>query len=174
VNDWVIRRLSDDNRPGFDCADNDLNEFFSIDSIVSDRELLSVTYVVEFDGVTVAFFSLSNDAVKKRTLNSSRWEKLTNIIPSRKRYASLPAVKIGRLATTVSYQSSGLGSEILDFIKDWFTNGNKTGCRFITIDAYNNPRAIRFYEKNGFTNLLPAKESDKTTLMIFDLMTVRE
>jgi hypothetical protein len=114
---WLIRRLSDDDkRPAFDCGDSDLNEFFAKDSIQSGKELLSVTYVVEVDGVLAAFFSLSNDAVKKDVLGKSIYDLVAILIPSRKRYSTLPAVKIGRLATAVAYQSSGIGSELLDYL----------------------------------------------------------
>jgi hypothetical protein len=172
--DWKIKRLSpDDKRPAFDCGENDLNEFFAVDSIVSANELLSVTYVVEIDDTLAAFFSLSNDAVKKGELEKSGWKRFTQVIPRYKRYSTLPAVKIGRLATDITLQGSGIGSDILDYIKYWFTDGNKTGCRFIIVDAYNNPRTIKFYEQNDFSFLLPTDENQKTRLMIFDLKTIK-
>jgi GNAT superfamily N-acetyltransferase len=174
MSEYVIRRLAlDEKRPPFDCSDSDLNEFFAIDSIVSGSLLLAVTYVVEVEKVVVAFFSLSNDAVKKDELSRSRFERITKFIPRKKRYSTLPAVKIGRLATDVALQSSGVGSEILDYIKSWFIDGNKTGCRFIIVDAYNNDRTIKFYMKNGFSFMLTNDEKQETRLMIFDLMTIQ-
>ena len=159
MSDYVIRRLSvDEKRPVFDCGDDDLNDFFAIDSVVSAKQLLSVTYTVEIDNVLADFFSLSNDAVKKELLDRPIYNRLTRIILSRKRYATLPAVKIGRLATGVAYQSSGIGSEIIDYLKYWFTDGNKTGCRFIIVDAYNNDKTIHFYLKNDFSFLLPSDD----------------
>jgi GNAT superfamily N-acetyltransferase len=173
---WEIRRLSDDeSRPPFDCGDDDLNEFFAKDSIQSSKELLSVTYVVEADNTLAAFFSLSNDAIKKDLMdNPKQFKKLTSDIPRPKRYSTMPAVKIGRLATAVNYQSTGVGSELLDFLKHWFTDGNKTGCRFIVVDAYNKPKAINFYQKNGFSFLLASDEDNSTRLMFFDLKKVRQ
>jgi hypothetical protein len=33
----------------------------------------------------------------------------------------------------------------------WFIDsGNKTGCRFVVVDAYNEERPIRYYQKCGF------------------------
>ncbi|MCQ8180512.1 GNAT family N-acetyltransferase [Methylomonas sp. SURF-1] len=175
--EYSIRRLlHDDHRPEFDCDDADLNEFLAIDSVLASQELLTVTYLVERDGLAVAFFSLSNDAVKKELIqqhDKSSYNRLVRKIPNRKRYSTLPAVKIGRLATAKELQGEGIGSDILDFLKDWFTEGNKTGCRFIIVDAYCNPKTIRFYEKNGFSFLLKSDEDQATRLMIFDLMTVR-
>ena len=85
----------------------------------------------------------------------------------------MPAVKIGRLGVSAKIQSSGVGSSILDFVKAWFTEGNKTGCRFILVDALNNPRTIKFYKDNGFDFLIfnGDDDDDKTRLMFFDLMT---
>jgi hypothetical protein len=40
------------------------------------------------------------------------------------------------------------GQLTLDFIKWWMINDNKTGCCFITVDAY--ATAVGFYLKNGF------------------------
>ncbi len=172
--DFQIRRLNpNDLRPKFDCADEDLNEFFVKDSIEICKQLLAVTYAVEQNSQLVAFFSISNDSIKKETVGRSAFKRVTNLVPHCKRYSSLPAVKIGRLATASSEQSKGIGSEILNFMKGWFTEGNKTGCRFIIVDANNNHATIKFYEKNGFSFLSQKDESEKTRLLYFDLSTLR-
>ena len=49
-----------------------------------------------------------------------------------------------------------------------FVIKNKTGCRFITVDAYLN--AIPFYEKNGFRMMNLEDDDPHTRLMYFDLM----
>ena len=172
----TIRRLSaDDERPYFDCGDTDLNEFFAKDSIENTRELMSVTYVVEDNDMLLAFFSLSNDAIKKTdVVDKPILKKLLKAIPQRKRYSTFPAAKICRLATNAVCQGNGTGSDILDYLKYWFTNGNKTGCRFIIVDAYNNPKTINFYQKNGFNFLLKSDENEHTRLMFFDLASIRE
>lgn len=42
----------------------------------------------------------------------------------------------------------------MTFIKDWFRHeDNKTGCRFIVVDAYNEERVLKYYDKNGFLPL---------------------
>ena len=60
------------------------------------------------------------------------------------------------------------------FIKDWFRHeDNKTGCRFIVVDAYNEEKILRYYERNGFVPLynydIPQDEPLKTRLLYFDL-----
>lgn len=169
-----LKRLEPDQpRPEFNCGDPDLNDFFTNDSIVSDKQLLSVTYLaLDENGEGIAFFSVSNDSVKKESsdIAKNRWR---NISPQQKRFSSMPAVKIGRLATRDDLQGQGIGSEVMDFIKFWFTQGNKTGCKFILVDAYNDTRVLQFYKDNGFDFLVSKDQDEKTRLMYFDLITFR-
>ena len=44
---------------------------------------------------------------------------------------------------------------------------NKTGCRFLTVDAY--AAAVPFYEKNGFIPLNNEDVDSATRLLYFDL-----
>lgn len=150
------------------CGDSDLNEFFFTDSRLVFKELISVTYAWIDQGQTLAYFSISNDAIA-REVDKAAYRRAAKKVPHAKRYLTLPAVKIGRLAVDRQFQSLGVGSVILDFIKGWFTVGNKTGCRFIVVDAVNKPETLRFYSKNGFLFLNPKDERDKTRLMYFDL-----
>lgn len=60
-----------------------------------------------------------------------------------------------------------MGSFLLDFIKTLFVINNKTGCRFITVDAYK--AAVPFYEKNGFLPLTSKDNNEHTKLMYYDL-----
>ena len=84
----------------------------------------------------------------------------------------MPAVKIGRFAVASDCRRAGHGTQVMDFIKLWFITGNKTGCRFIILDALNNPEAITFYESNGFRFLNVADAHEPTRLMYFDLMEI--
>lgn len=179
LEELYLRRLgSSDDRPCFDCGDEDLNEFFAKDSKEGTNKLVSVTYIFETEtGEVVSYFCLSNDAVRKEDTSKSRFKKLLSLLPREKRYSSMPAVKIGRLATNKKFQCSGAGTKTLDYIKMWFTEGNKTGCRFIIVDAINNPKALNFYQKNGFDFLDfhqgEEKNNGHTRLMFFDLLTFR-
>lgn len=171
-----LRRLDPDSqRPPFDCGDDDLNDYFHTDSILAGQELLAVTYLFEMNDEPVAFISVSNDSIQRELLTGSRYKKATRFVPRRKRYSSMPAVKIGRLATSAGRQSNGVGAEVLNFMKYWFTHGNKTGCRFIIVDAYNTEKVVSFYQRNGFDFLVTSSDKkDTTRLMYFDLATFRE
>jgi len=58
-----------------------------------------------------------------------------------------PAVKIGRLAVSENYAHQGIGEQILQYVKALFAFGNRSGCRFLTVDAYAD--AVSFYENKG-------------------------
>jgi GNAT superfamily N-acetyltransferase len=165
----VYRLNAEDARDhDFDCGDTDLNEFFFEDSRLASQELISVTYAWKQNGKTLGYFSLSNDSVKRELFSKPQIKNVARP----KRYATLPAVKIGRLAVAHKAKKQGIGSNILSFIKVWFTDDNKTGCRFIIVDAYNNEETIHFYKKNHFAFLLKNDELDETRLMIFDLKNI--
>lgn len=61
-----------------------------------------------------------------------------------------------------------LGTQVLNIIKSMFVINNKTGCRFITVDAY--LAAVPFYKKNGFRMMNLEDNDPHTRLMYFDLM----
>ncbi len=145
-----------------------------MDSIVGARELLSVTYAfLADDGRVRAFFSLSNDSIKKEDLPKSTYKRVQKGIPSEKRYSSMPSVKIGRLGVCATEKRTGIGTTVIDYLKAWFTLGNKTGCRFLVVDAYNTAKVIDFYKKNAFLFLTATDEKEKTRIMYFDLKTFR-
>lgn len=165
----LVRLGAQDERDkGFDCGDDDLNEFFFDDSRIACSELVSVTYTWNQAGTILGFFSVSNDSIKREVMSGSALRRVAR----RKRYSSLPAVKIGRLAVDKRFHGRGIGTDILSFVKGWFIDGNKTGCRFVVVDAYNNDKTTAFYLKNGFNFSLTSDKSDTTRLMFFDLMTV--
>ncbi len=47
------------------------------------------------------------------------------------------------------------------------THGNRTACRFLTVDAYSN--AVGFYESMGFRFITKKDEGEDTRLMYYDL-----
>ena len=157
----------------FDCGDADLNEFLSVDAKNYLQELLAVTYIIESQEDIVAFFSVLNDKILYEQVNKNNlWNKIRKNIPHAKHYKSYPAVKLGRLAVNLPYQQKHLGTVLLDYIKVFFIEGNKTGCRFITVDAYR--QSLAFYEKNGFKYLTEEDKDADTRLMYYDLATLKQ
>lgn len=169
----LIRLVPDYTIKSFDCDDKDLNEFLLNDARVHLKELLSVTYLIEDEiaNKTIAFFSIFNDKITIDDVgNNNKWNRLRRLLPQRKRFRSYPAMKIGRLGVHKDYKKCGYGRAILDYLKVLFITDNRTGCKFITVDAYN--ESLAFYEKNGFDYLTENDIGKDTRLMFFDLKTI--
>ncbi|TDQ81070.1 N-acetyltransferase [Sphingobacterium yanglingense] len=154
----------------FDCGNPDLNEFFSNDVLNYTSQLLGKSYCFTFDddpSQIVAAFTISNDSIKTYTLPNARKKKVIAEIPRPKQMRSYPAVLIGRLGVNKNFRNltgeeKSLGDQLMDFIKSWFIDkGNKTGCRFIVVDAYNTVAPLKYYRRNGFTELFGSEEQEK-------------
>lgn len=170
----------------FNCGDKDLDDFFVNDSMAYCQQLLGKTYLYKLrysPGPVVAAFTISNASIRVDDLPNSRKKKIEHDIPYQKTCRNYPAVLIGRLGVDKEFQSKHIGSEIIEFIKYWFIEpNNKTGCRFVLIDAYNMPNTIKFYETNGFKMMFSSEEQEKiyrrlkpevdlsTRIMYFDLV----
>lgn len=173
LSSFSLIRLSDNHEiKSFDCADNDLNDFFINTSKNYQKELLAVTYVLESPDETVAFFSLLNDKISIKDTSNNLWNRLRRKLPNSKRSPSYPAVKIGRLGVNCNFKNKGIGSGILDYLKVLFITNNRTGCKFITVDAYR--QSLNFYEKNGFDYLTESDKDADTRLMYYDLALIRD
>lgn len=72
-----------------------------------------------------------------------------------------------RLAISKNAQHQSIGTYLLEFIEDYFIVDNKSGCRFVTVDAYMD--AIPFYIKNNYQFLNNDDEDKCTRVMYFDL-----
>lgn len=169
--------------------DNDLNDFFSSDFLSYEENLFGKTYcfVNEKYNEIVCAFTVSNDSVKASFMdNSSKRRIRKKLAQSKATLKSYPAVLIGRLGVNLKYQQYNLGSQLLDFIKSWFIDGmNKTGCRFILVDAYNDEKPLNYYFKNDFVAIFKSEKEEKeyykiksedslrTRLLFFDLIKLK-
>lgn len=174
---YNIRRLKKrESIESFDCGDADLNDFILKESPFYRQALLAVSYVVEnkYNYATSAYFSLANDKValndfeSKTEFNRFRKHRFVN----EKRLKSYPAVKICRLGVDLSMKGQYMGTFLLNFIKSYFVIDNKTGCRFLTVDAY--AGAVPFYLKNGFIPLNDENADADARLLYFDLATIAD
>lgn len=175
--DYEIRKLNKtESIQVFDCGDKDLNDFILNEPIHYRNALLAVSYVFERKeaNLAVGYFSLANDRISiadfenKTEFNRFRKHRFIN----EKRLKSYPAAKICRLGVDISMKGQSIGTFLLDFIKSFFIIDNKTGCRFLTVDAYAN--AVPFYLKNGFVPLNDEDSDSVTRLLYFDLNDIVE
>lgn len=173
--DFVLDKLQlTSNIKSFNCDHTDLNDFLFNDALKYSDELMGVTYIFETNNEKAevkAFFTVSNDSLIDKGYGSA-WNKLNRKISNQKRRRIYPAAKIGRLGVDISLQGTGIGTQIMDFIKGWFAIGNKTGCRFLLVDAYNNQRTLKYYSKNGFIFLTEDDKKETTRFMYFDLLKI--
>ena len=145
---FIIRKLgTDETVKSFDCGDADLNDFILNESNLYRKALLSVSYVFP----------------NKTEFNRFRKHRFVN----EKRLKSYPAAKICRLAVSQELKGQHIGEFLADSIKKFFLADNKTGCRFLTVDAY--AAAIPFYLKQKFVPLTVEDEGAETRLLYFDL-----
>lgn len=187
----------------FSCGDSedeqDLNEFFAQDAIPFQNRLLGKTYILTHKQTQkekelgllaqiVSFFTLSNDSIR---LTNKFAEEYKGIFLEEtdlrdKTIKRFPGVLLGRLGTNKKFASQGYGSAVMNFIKYTFTTNNRTGCRFIIVDALNNDRTINYYQRNGFQFLIDDERLEakyigigvghlplNTRLMYFDLLKLK-
>ena len=152
----------------FSCGDKDLDEFFHSDATAYEHALFGKTYafIHKKSGKISSMFTISNGSVQARQMRRSLRDK----VPYPKRLIhNYPSVLIGRLAVSKDFQGHGIGSEILDFLKIWFSDShNKTGCRFLAVDAYNAQPVLKFYGNNEFSFIFKSENEERTSLQLHE------
>ena len=169
-----------------------MDEFFQKDALDYTRYKMGKSYCFRMKDdikTIVACFTVSNDSIRIYDLPSSRRDYMKSLTHHEKPLRRYLGVLIGRLGVSSEFAGKGVGSEALDFVKGWFySSSNKTGCRFVIVDAVNDPQVLSFYEKNDFRSLFPTEEQEfaytmgkkdtpvklDTRLMYFDLLKLRQ
>jgi GNAT superfamily N-acetyltransferase len=169
--DWILKQIDDEAIcASFDCGDDDLNEYFRVDAVLHRQELIAQTYCLQlstYPTIALALLDFCNDAIHFDWKGKVYDDVI--VIDSRKHYAYFPAVKLTRFGVQRELQRKNVGTRALNMVKKFFLTNNRTGCRFITVDAYNKPEVIQFYEKNGF-KLFPYHKHNRDSLpLYFDL-----
>lgn len=96
------------------------------------------------------------------TLHGRVASRLHKSLPYEKRNSLYPGVLIGQLSVFDNFKNNHIGNELMDFIKAWFIEPlNKTGCRYVIVDAMNHPKVRKFYENNGFDYIFSSDEEEK-------------
>ena len=173
----------------FTCGNEDLDDFFQTDSIAYAEDLFGKTYcfrMKENVKELLCAFTASNASIFTMLLPNARKKRVAKNVSYVKRDLIYPAVLIGRLGISTKYQKHHIGTELMNFIKSWFVDSsNKTGCRYLIVDAYNSEIPLAFYKKNGFDFIFSTEEQEKdyrkivsdeplrTRLMFFDLILIK-
>ena len=175
----------------FACSkDADIHSFFHEEFEDYSHQLLGKTYcfITKQGNKMVAAFTVANSSIRVDNMPKSKRNKLNRKIPFSKQRSQYPAVLIGQLAVFDDFSGLDIGQEMMDFIKAWCIDPlNKTGCRYIIVDAINKEKVLQFYLDNGFDFIFTSSEEEsqymskeenvsnkeqyrETRLMYFDLM----
>lgn len=165
----LIKLTSDTVLTGFDCGDEDLNNFLVEDAKGFLDKRIAASYLLKDDENIVAYFCLLNDKISRQEVTNSQWKQIRGNFPESKRFGSYPAIKIGRFAVSAAYKGRNIGTDLMNLLKSMLnSNLNLSAFRFLTVDAYLS--AIDFYKKNNFKVLSEKIQNDHTRLMFFDMM----
>lgn len=180
-----------ENCSNFSCKnDKNIEQFFKKEFEYYDQQLLGKSYGFVKTSPSlelVAAFTVSNSMLPVVNFPKNIKNRINRQIPNPKRNSQYPAVLIGQLAVFDDFSGMHIGDEVLSFIKGWFIEPlNKTGCRYVVVDAVNNDKVIDFYKRNGFKFIFDKIEDEieymqldmepeykRTRLMYFDLIILK-
>lgn len=157
---------------GYDCGNEDLNDFFKTDAVKNEKELLGKTYLLTRDGYEItdedppiALVCFCNGSIHITAIPDFEKKEGVNY------YEYLPTTKIARLGVHRDFQGDHIGRLILTMTKSIFLTQNRTGCRILTVDAYKNEGVVTFYNKNEFKRIPegPKEKKAHTWTMYYDL-----
>ena len=163
-----IKQIDDISHYLFDSHIAEYNEFLKIANKFYDLNI-SKTFLLlhKRTDELLAYMTLSADSIK--LTNEEKELHDINKVP----YASIPALKVGKLAVNKELpdeaKRKGYGSFMLEMARAFAFSINDLGiaCRFITVDAdiEYEPNTPQFYEKNGFIeNLSNKRRNAKHTI----------
>ena len=146
----------------FSCGqDDDMDEFFRVDALEYARFRMGKSYcfrLISDPKQIICCFTLSSDSIRIYDLPNSRKNRMWGITNREKMLSRYPGVLIGRLAVDEKFARQGIGSQVLNFIRQWIMEDDaKMANRLAIVDAVNKEDVLRFYEKNGFTPLFSSE-----------------
>lgn len=142
----------------FSCGVAELDDFFrhEVEECVN-RHYLTAYCVVSDTNEILGAFTLMNDALmiksesdKQDFIDDLQYETGADAVAFFSRRTSYPAINIGHLGVSVKCQGKKIGMAIITSVVKTYTNRLMAGCQFITVDALNNSRTLRFYATNRF------------------------
>lgn len=130
-------------RSGFDCGDTQLNGWLAQVAKQHKEKGVSSTFVVaasETSTEVMGFYAIN----MAELINADLPEKYRKRLPSK-----VPVFRLGRLATSNSYQRKGIGEFMLFDVIDRISRiATEVGGVGLVVDA--KPTAVDFYKRYGF------------------------
>ncbi len=156
----------------FSCGNRDLDEFFRKDVFLYEDEMLGKTHCWVTKSTPhniVAVVTVGNDSIKSAVLPKNSRNRFNRTFNNEKRNLTYPATLIGRLGVNVMFQGKHIGRQVMNMIKkNNILAGQQNACRFLVVDAYNNPDTLSFYENNGFVYMHKTEDVERMALKRYD------
>lgn len=119
----------------------DMNQFLSTEALVEQLAGLNTTTLLYLDDSLAAYISLCADTI---TLADEEQEE------TKMPYATIPAIKVARLAIDKNFQKQGVGKFLLQYAiyRALEVRNNYCGVKFLTVDCF--LHRVSYYENFGF------------------------
>ena len=152
------------NLQAFDCGRDSVSEFFREEAQDYQDELFGKTYyfcLPDNPSDIVAGFTVANASIFTKRLPNARQKKIGREVHHEKGLINYPSILLAQLGVDVKYRGLHLGPQIIDFVMGWFTStDNKSGCRHLIVDAYDEPHLLEFYQRNGLNFFFSSVEQE--------------
>lgn len=148
-----INEIDDISQYSFESGIEEYNDFLKVSQLFWDLNVSKTYFLIhKKENVLLAYMTLSADSVKLKP--EERMQSNLKKVP----YASLPALKVGKLAVNKAIpdqiKRKGYGSFMIGMAIAYVNDMNDMGvaCRLITVDAdvEYDEKTVEFYKKNGF------------------------
>lgn len=159
ITDQLLACLND-----FVCHyETDISDFFKYKAVAASAEMMSKSYCL-YDTENhdmVAAFCVLNTTLPTEYLPNYARRNINKNVKYEKQRKHYPATLIGQFAVFDKFANMHLGDEFLSFVLYWIvTNAQSMGNRFVVVDAINNDKVIKFYERNGFKIMFRSEEEE--------------
>lgn len=139
-------------KKGFDCGIEEYNTFLRYVKKYDNLNISKTHLLIDKDdGTLIGYMSLNSDTIRLED-EEKKGHNLEKV-----RFKSIPALKIGKLATSKNpkYRGKGYGTFLIEIAHLVVDKLNEMGvaCRFITVDAdvQYHKNTYKYYEHHGFT-----------------------
>ena len=130
----------------FETDTTELKEFLVENALRNQEWLISKTFLwfLKPRKELAAYITFMTDAIKIKGTYLQPFFNKKGIT-----YPYIPALKIGRLCVDKRFEGNGIGTKMVIFaMKTSIGLNDMASCRFITVDAKRNERALNFYKKS--------------------------
>lgn len=161
---FVAQGTPELNLQAFDCGRKSVTDFFHNEAQDYQDELFGKTYyfcLPDNPSEIVAGFTVANASIFTKHLPNARQKKIGFEVHHEKGLINYPAILLAQLGVDVKYKGLHLGPQIIDFVMAWFTSpDNKSGCRHLIVDAYDEPHLLDFYQRSGLNLFFSSLEQE--------------